>query len=148
MPRFGVVAEVGEIRIERSVEFEFARADPILEAVELPARFERFELLVGVEDERRPCEPACRAGAIGMQTHDEIAGRCEAIGKIRIFRATRDARIPRVERLIEIVQAAELVPERAFEGSVGIRARFEAREDGDVRRIETLEAAPFVRKRE
>ena len=105
-----MIAELGEIRIERAVEFDLADPDPILQADELSARFECFELFVRVEDECRPGETSRRTRAIGMEADDEEAGSGEAVRERRILGIARDARIPGVNRFVEIVEATQLTP--------------------------------------
>lgn len=71
LPRLGVIAEVCEVRVDRSVEFDFSTANLALQSDELAFLAQMFERLVRVEHQRRPPESARRAAGVRMHADDE-----------------------------------------------------------------------------
>src|SRR5579884_1003302 len=115
----GVVAEVGEVRVDGAVDDALAVADALLKPAVLSAGAQRVELLVRVEDERRPGETARGARRSGVQADDEEGVTGEAEREVRALRIAADARVPRMVARVEVVQALQLRPQPPLEGQLG-----------------------------
>jgi len=71
LTRFGELAIVGEICVERALKRHFSLADTGLQSAELALRAEPIKLLVRVEHKRGPGKATRPAGARRVQPHDK-----------------------------------------------------------------------------
>ena len=131
LTRLRPLAEVRQVRIERTLHGDLALADCALDAPEPPLAAQSTKLGVRIEYERGPPKGSRNARAVRVQPDDEVRVAAEAEGEHRIVGVVADARIPAGVGIVVLVQALQLRPQSRLEGE--LRARRTIGKHGDER---------------
>src|SRR4051812_14827047 len=68
LPRLGRFAEIAQHGIDAALQLQVALPDRVLQAFPFSIRAQSLELLVWIEDQRRPAETPRNPGAFGMHS--------------------------------------------------------------------------------
>lgn len=110
LPRFRLLAEIAQHRIDTALQCDFPRPDRFLYALPLSVSAQPLELFVWIEHESGPGKTPGFPRAIGMHANNIETLTCEAERKMRISGIARSLCAPLKMFPVGAIQLPELLP--------------------------------------